>query len=107
MTTQTISQKDAYVEKLEARLDQVKAQIAQLEARGREVEADAKVKIQRKVEDLRGRRESMVDTMNEIKQASGESWRALREGVEKALTSLTEGLSEAKERIEPALTSKS
>ena len=102
-----MSTRDAYVEKLKARLDEMNAEIDKLQARSRALEADAEIQTRRKIDQLRERREELSDRISRIREAGAESWEALKEGAERALSELVSGVSEAKERLEPATTSSS
>lgn len=90
-----MSTRDAYVEKLKAQLDQWNADIDKLEAKGRELQADAQVSYNKKLEDLRTRRDEAAGKLEEIQSASEHAWEDLKAGTEMAWDSLSEAVSSA------------
>lgn len=95
--------RDAYLQKTEARLDELKAELLRYEARARALEADARLELEGKLTDLQQKREDLGDRISQIREAGADSWEALKDGVDHALDELTSGLAKAKERLEPAL----
>lgn len=72
--------KQAYKDKLEAQLEEWRAKIAQLKA-----QADKKEAVEHK--------------LKELANASGEAWRELKSGVEKAVDDLKVSLKEASSKF--------
>lgn len=95
--------RDAYLEKFKARLDELNAELDKLEAHTRSLEADAKLEYEKKLAGLRSQRDAIKERIAQVREASADSWEALKDGAEKALGDLVSALSEAKERLEPAL----
>ncbi|MDX1501282.1 MAG: coiled coil domain-containing protein [Thermoanaerobaculia bacterium] len=93
--------REIYLEKLKARLDEMNAELDKLEARSRRLKADARIRYEKKMTDLRDRRDELSEQITKIKEAGADSWEALKTGAESALSELVAGLSEAKERLEP------
>ena len=56
-----------------------------------------------KLSTLRNQRDEIGQRMERIREAGADSWEALKEGAEKALSDLVGGLAKAKERLEPAV----
>lgn len=90
-----MSNRDAYVEKLKAQLDQWNAEIDKLEAKGRELQADAQVSYNKRLEDLRIRRDAAAAKLKEIQEAGESAWEDLKAGTEMAWDSLREAVSSA------------
>lgn len=99
MTTPQETDKNAYGEKLQARLDQWKAELDQLEAKAREAEADAKIEVEQNVDDVRNRWDAARAKALEVKQASDDAWSELRTGTEEAFESLKSAVERAKAKL--------
>lgn len=90
-----MSNRDAYVAKLKAQLDQWNAEIDKLEAKGRELQADTQVSYNEKLENLRTRRDEATAKLKELQTASEGAWEDLKAGTEMAWDSLREAVSSA------------
>ena len=94
-----MDEKTAYRRKLEARLDQWRAEIDKLRARAVEAGADASLEYRKQIDRLHGRQEAARDRLKEIDEASGEAWKDLRAGLEKAWDDLESAVSQARKRF--------
>mgnify|MGYP000314631334 CR=1 FL=1 len=94
-----MSNRDAYIEKMKARIDEWNADIAKLEARARQAEADMKIKYEEQLETMRQQREHAREKMHEIQHASEEAWESLRHGMESAWDSMTKAFRDAADRF--------
>lgn len=90
---------DAYAKKLQARLDQWKAELDKLEATARESEADTKIELERNVDDVKRRWEAARAKALELKKTSGDAWNELRTGTEEAFDSLKDAVERAKSKL--------
>ena len=72
--------KEAYKQKLKARLDQIKANIDELQAKADEAEADAKLAYQRQIDELRDKQQKARESLNELAEAQGEAWKDMTSG---------------------------
>ena len=91
--------RDAYVEKLKARIDGWNAQFDQWEAKAREAKADAKIAYESHLAELRRKRDTARGKLSEIQGAGEGAWEALRDGAENALKELKEGIDKATARF--------
>lgn len=87
--------RDAYVEKLKARLDQWNAQIDRWEAQAREAQADSKINYEQWLAGLRRQRDAAQSKLEELQSAGGDAWSALQDGAEKAFNDLRESVEKA------------
>lgn len=87
-----MDRKEAYREKLDAQLKELKAKIDQLENRVSSLSAEAKAELVKDIHDLRNRKMIVREKWNELQKAGGEAWDAMRDGVEKATAELKEAL---------------
>jgi uncharacterized coiled-coil DUF342 family protein len=91
--------RDAYVQKLRAKLDEWNAEIDKLAAKADQAEAEAKIEYYRQVEDLRAKRKDVEDKMAELQQAADGAWEDLKAGIESAWDSLGNALKSAASRF--------
>ncbi|MDZ7801102.1 MAG: hypothetical protein U5K81_09960 [Trueperaceae bacterium] len=86
-----------YQQKMQARLDSMKAEVDRLEAKASEADADAKLELNRRIEALKSRIDDGRSKLTELSQASGDAWESVRKGVDDAMTSLGEAFEGAKD----------
>jgi chromosome segregation ATPase len=91
--------KDAYRRKLEARLAQWRAEIDKLEAKAREAGADARIRYETQIEEWRGKEQDARRRLEDLDRASGEAWKDLKAGLEKAWDDLGRAAKTAAERF--------
>jgi len=94
-----MSDRDVYVDKMKAKIDEWNADVAKLEARSREAEADMRLKYDDQIRELREQRERAEERLKELQRASEESWKRMREGMETAWDDLTRAFREAADRF--------
>lgn len=82
--TEPMDDKDAFRQKLQAQLDQWKAEIDKLEAKASAASADARLKYQEELKELRARQEDAREKMEEFRKSSGEAWKDLADGMKSA-----------------------
>jgi septal ring factor EnvC (AmiA/AmiB activator) len=91
--------RDAYVKKMKAKLDEWNAEIAKLEAQARKQEADTQLKLEEQIESLKKKRQSTEDDLDKLRQAGGNAWEDLKTGVENAASSLGDAIRSATSRF--------
>ncbi|WP_035271615.1 sll1863 family stress response protein [Desulfonatronum thiodismutans] len=74
--------RDAYVQRLKAKVDEWNADIDKLTAKADQAEADAKIKCQQKLEELRSKRQELEEKIVDLQSAGESTWEELRQGVE-------------------------
>ena len=94
-----MSDRDVYVDKMKAKIDEWNADLAKLEARSREAEADMRLKYDKQVQELREQREKAEERLKELQRASEESWKRMRDGMEAAWDDMTRAFREAADRF--------
>jgi len=68
--------KQAYVQKLEAQAEVVQAEIDKLSAKASKVNAEAKLEMNRQIDELRIKRDATREKMRELSQAGDSAWRS-------------------------------
>jgi len=90
-----MDEKKLVEQKLQAQLDEWKAEIDKLKAKADGASADAQLEFRRQVQDLELKLEDGGNRLSELSKASGEAWGTLREGLESAWDSLSTAMAEA------------
>lgn len=78
-------EKDEYVARAQKSVDEAKAEIDKLKARAKKARAGAKAKLQRQIDAMEARWKLAERKLSELKSASGEAWKDLKSGVDKAV----------------------
>jgi len=92
--------RDAYVQKLKAKMDEWNAEIDKLAAKADQADAEAKIEYHKQVEDLRAKRKDLEDKIAELQQAGESSWEDLKQGLENSWEILKTSFSKAKSEFE-------
>lgn len=87
--------KEAYQERVEAQLKELDARIDLLEAQADKAKAEAKVEYAQQIESLRSRRDEAEQRLEGLKAAGSGAWRELTEGMDEAVTSLEQAVTNA------------
>lgn len=94
--------RNAYVEKLKALMDEWNAKIDKLAAKTNQMEAEAKIQYQKQIEDLRRELDDVENRITKLKQSSEGIWEDLKQGVENSWEILTTSFTKAKSEYERA-----
>ena len=95
----TMSMKEAYEKKLQAKLDEWGAEIDKLKAKADGLEADAQLEYYKQIEELRSMQESAHNKLAELRAAGDDAWEDLKAGIESAWDSLGNALKLAASRF--------
>jgi chromosome segregation ATPase len=91
--------RDIYVAKLKAKLDEWNAGIDKYEAQVREAQADAKIRYERQLAELKDKRDEAEAKLRALQLASTDAWETLRQGAEAAWHDMAQAFSKAAERF--------
>jgi ElaB/YqjD/DUF883 family membrane-anchored ribosome-binding protein len=94
-----MDEKSAYRQKVEARLDQWRADIDKLQAKAVEASADARLEYHKQIDELREKQHKAQAKLKELNEASGDAWKDFKAGVEKAWDDLGDAVKKATERF--------
>ncbi len=94
-----MSDRDAYVDKMKAKLDEWNAEIGKMEAKSRQAEADMRLKYDEQLKKLRARRDEAEAQLKELQKASEDSWHRMRKGMDEAWDDMSRAFREAMERF--------
>jgi predicted nucleic acid-binding Zn-ribbon protein len=90
------AKRDAYVDKLKAQLDEWNADIDNLAAKAAQAEAEAKVEYQNQLDDLRAKRDDVMDKLAAVEQSGEGAWEDLKIGLENSWEILKVSFNKAK-----------
>jgi phage shock protein A len=79
---------EAYQQKAQAQIKEMKARLQVFEARAENASADMKIKYQDNLADWKARFEDIENRMNKLSESSGEAWEDIRAGIDNALGEL-------------------
>jgi len=79
---------EAYQQKAQAQIKEMKARLQVFEARAENASADMKIKHQDNLADWKARFEDIENRMNKLSESSGEAWEDIRTGIDNALGEL-------------------
>ena len=91
-----MANRDEYVEKLKARLDEWNAELARWEAKAKVAQTDARIEYERRIDALRQQRDSAVDQLKRIQSATGDAWLELARGADEAWEKMRDALEKAR-----------
>ena len=94
-----MSMKQAYVEKIQASLNDWDAEIEKLKARADEAKADAKIKYYQQHEKLREEQREAQAKLDELRASGDDAWEDMKAGVESAWDSLEKAAKDATSRF--------
>jgi len=95
-----MSERDAYVKKLQAKLEEWDAEIDKLQAKMKGAQADAQRNYEAQLNELRTMRKETLEKMEEVRGASEGAWQDMQTGLEKAWTGLQDAFSKALRRFD-------
>ena len=95
-----MSEREAYIEKAKAQLDQWNAEIDKLEARAREASADGEIAYRETLQDLRGKRDALEQKLNETRQSGEAAWSDMKAGMDAAWNNLSAAITKAQSRFD-------
>lgn len=94
-----MSNKDEYVRKMHARLDQLSAEIDALVAKADQAEGQLRAEYHGQIESLRGKWEDARKRLNQLQEAGEGAWEDLKAGVEIAWEAIGEAIRSVKSRF--------
>ena len=94
-----MSTKEAYQQKVEAQLSEWKADIDKLKARADQANASAKAEFYEQIDQLKAKRDAVVEKSDELRSSSDEAWDDVKSGLELAKASLAESIQSARDRF--------
>ncbi len=94
-----MNERQAYTEKMKAKLDEWNADIDKLEAQAKSAEADAQIKFNSNSTDSRPLGTTLPNGCGELQNASTDAWDTLRQGTEAAWEEMATAFKDATDRF--------
>jgi len=79
-----MSMKEAYTDKLQARLNEMDAEVETLKAKAYDAKADARIEIEEQISQLQEAQAKAQTKLDELRDASDDAWTDMKSGVENA-----------------------
>lgn len=94
-----MSEKDQYVEKAKAKLDQWNAEIDKLQAKADEADAGSRIEYQKQLDEMRAKRDEAQVRLKELAEASDDAWEDVKAGFDKAWDNISGAFQSALSRF--------
>lgn len=94
-----MNDKELYMQKLRAQMDEWNADIAKLKAKAAGAKADVQIEMNKQVEALDHRMQEVSAKFSELAEASEDAWDSVKKGVESAWGSLKSAFGDAASRF--------
>ncbi len=94
-----MADKEAYVQKLHAKIDEWNAEIDKLKAKAEQAEADARADYNEEVKNLKSKRRQTEKKLSEVREAGEGAWEDLKAGTQSAMDAMEAALKSAKSRF--------
>ena len=91
--------KEAYIQKLQAKIDEWNADINRLKAKADQVEADSKIEYQKQIQALKSKRDEIEKKVSEISRSGENAWEDLKAGADLAREAMSEAIKSATSRL--------
>lgn len=102
-----MSARDEYIEKAKAQLDEWNATIDKLEARAQKEKADAKLKYENQIKEMKEKRDAAREKLKKVSEATDDAWETLKHESGKLLDDMVNTLTKTKEAFLKGLEEKS
>jgi predicted nucleic acid-binding Zn-ribbon protein len=94
-----MSARKQYIEKAKASIDRWNAEIDKMKTQVHDAEADAKIKYQTQLDEMRARRDDGDAKLKEVRQASDTAWDDMKAGFDTAWGSISGAFDNATSRF--------
>mgnify|MGYP000238813108 CR=1 FL=1 len=94
-----MSNRDAYVEKMHAKLDELNAEIDRLKAKLDGAKAEKRIEYQEDIENLKAKQKEVEEKIDTLRDAGDDAWEDIKKGVEDAWQSMESAVNAAKNRF--------
>lgn len=91
--------KEAYEKKIEAQLDQWRAEIEELKTRADKAEAEARVEYYQDIEKLQSMQEALRQKLYDFRNAGDDAWKDIKGGIDSAIDTFGDALKSAASRF--------
>jgi hypothetical protein len=92
--------RDEYIQKLKAQIDQWNAEAAKWEAKANQAQAGMQAEYKRQLDDFRARRDAAMAEVKRLQSASADAWRDMMQGADAAFKSMQEAFEKARRQFQ-------
>lgn len=90
-----MNEKELYRKKMQAKLDEAKAELDKLRAKAKGAGADRGLRLAEQIKSLENKLEDGKKNLNKLAETSDDAWQSVKEGLDSAWDSLKAGLKDA------------
>ncbi len=94
-----MKEKDEYVQKLKAKIDEWNADIDKLSAKASQLQLDSKEEYQKQIEDIKTKRKTLEEKLDNISAAGDDAWKDIKSGLDLAWQAMNDAVKSAAERF--------
>ena len=87
-----MASKEAYQNKLEAQLKEWDAKLDQLSAKAQKATADARIRYENELENLKGNRAAALKMLDELGRRNENAWEDMKDGAEKVWAEMSKAI---------------
>jgi uncharacterized coiled-coil DUF342 family protein len=87
--------KEAFVQKLHAKIDEWNADIDRLKAKADQLEADSRIEYQKQIEALKNKRNEIEKKLSELSRSGEGAWEDLKTGIDLAREAMNDAIKSA------------
>ena len=91
--------RQAYEKKFQAQIDEWRAEIDKLRAKAAKADANARIKYQEKIEELRAMQDEAASKLEKLRQASDDAWLDIKKGTDRTWELFNAALKSAASRM--------
>ena len=91
--------KDAYVQKLHAKIDEWNADIDKLKAKAAQLEADSRIEYQKQIDALKTKRNEIENKLSELSRSGEGAMEDIKAGIDRAWEAMNEAIKSATSRF--------
>lgn len=94
-----MEQKDEYIGKMKAKLDEFSAEIDRLEAEAAKKKAQGTAAYHERLAELKGHRENLKGRLAELKSDSGDAWQEIQAGADRLMDDFKDTFEKARDAL--------
>lgn len=107
MTEEEKTRREEFIERMKSRLDKWNEEIANLEEKAKEASGEAREEYNRRIEEMKQKRDEVDNRLGEIRSASADAWETFRQGTEDSMETLKSTIRKTREAFSEKLSGKS
>ncbi len=94
-----MGKREAYIQKMHAKIDEWNRDIDKLNAKTNQVEANARIEYQKQIEALKRKRNDIEEKLSKMSRSGEHAWEDLKSGIDLAWEAMSEAIQSATSRF--------